>query len=315
MRAVRNASLTTSRNEAAAGYSQMTNVHCTLSNALSHIRHCLALFCMAGLLLRGSPTAGAELFYMDHDLLTSKYVGPVGPLVISGEIEPGDYDRLLKKILDDENRFMAQNKVILASNGGDVEESIKIAGLLQSMFTAVTIGPQTGECVGACFLIYAAAVRRATDAGHLIGLHRPALIDSLSASLSPVEAAALEDRALSQVRAFLAANDVPDGLLAEMFRRSADEVYWLSEQDEKALGYMSPSFHQYLAAKCAWDDAVERGVYAGQRPFADLQQMLACRDRLTQEAARKVLADAVKARSPRDKSGAGKNMAGKNSSH
>jgi hypothetical protein len=255
--------------------------------------HCVAA-CWVALLLVSASARAAELFYMDHDLLTGKYVGPEGPLVISGEIIPGDYDRLLNKILDDENRFMAENKLILASDGGDVREAIKIAAFVKSMFTGVSVGPQTGRCVGACFLIYASANQRATDGERLIGVHRPSLVDSLSASLSPADAAILEGKALDQVRAFLIQNDVPDYLVEEMFKRAANDVYWLSEHDEQALGKKSPSFEKYLAAKCKWDDAIEREAYGGRRPFRDLTDMYACRLRVTQPAARKVLEQARK---------------------
>lgn len=241
-----------------------------------------------------APVHGAEIFYMDHDLLTSKYVGPVGPLVISGDINPGDYERLVARITGDENRFLSQNKIIVASNGGDVGEAIKVALLIQSMYSEVTVGPQTGPCLGACFLIYVAAERRATDGEKLIGLHRPTLIDSLSATLSPEKAAELESRAIAQVRAFLVANDVPDYLMEEMFNRTSHEVYWLSEQDEKTLGFKSAAFRQYLKAHCAWDESLEKDVYAGKRQFAELAEATTCRDRATQADARKALADARK---------------------
>ncbi len=236
---------------------------------------------------------------MDHDLLTGKYVGPVGPLVISGQIDPGDYERLVSKILDDENRFLSQNKIIVASTGGDVGEAIKIALFVRALYSEVTVGPQTGPCIAACFLIYAAADRRATDGERLLGLHRPALIEGLSNSLPPGQAAALEDRALSQVRAFLAANDVPDDLMEEMFRRSPHEVYWLSERDEQRLGFESHAFLQYLRTRCTWEEALQENVYAGKRPFSDLAQAMACRDRAIQAEARKTLDLARKARSVR----------------
>jgi hypothetical protein len=191
------------------------------------------------------PARGAELFYMDHDLLTSQFVGPVGPLVISGDIDPGDYDRLLTKIANDDNRFMRQNTFILASNGGDAGEAIKIARFVASLFAKVSVGPQTGPCVGACLLIYAAAAQRATDGEHLLGMHRPAL----PGSASPTAAAALEDGALARERAFLAASAVPDDLLEAMFRRSATDVYWLSSHDEQALGDKSPAFRRLLTEK------------------------------------------------------------------
>jgi hypothetical protein len=256
--------------------------------------------CVIALAFMQVPVRGAELFYMDHDLLTSQFVGPVGPLVISGDIDPGDYDRLLTKIAADDNRFLRQNTVILASNGGDAGEAIKIARFVSSLFAKVSVGPQTGPCVGACFLIYAAAAQRATDGEHLLGMHRPALAGSPA---SPTAADALEDGLLARERAFLMANTVPNDLLEAMFRHSATEVYWLSSHDEQALGDKSPAFRRFLTQKCAWSDSLERDVYAGKKPFKDLTAVLACRDRLTLPAARRALAAALAEKSTRDRGG------------
>src|SRR5258707_14805837 len=104
-------------------------------------------FVSFALILFGTPVFGADFFYMDHDPFTDRYVGPVGPLVISGEIMPGDYDQLLSKITGDENRFLALNKVILASDGGDVAEALKIARLVKSLYSEVIVGTLTGRCV------------------------------------------------------------------------------------------------------------------------------------------------------------------------
>jgi hypothetical protein len=231
----------------------------------------------------------AEIFYMDHDEVTAHYVGPVGPLVISGEIDAGDYGRLLQKIGADENRFLTQNRIILASNGGDVAEAIKIARLLQAMFTEVSVSPQAGPCVGACFLIYAAAAERAADAEHLIGLHRPRLLESVANSLPAADAAAMEERALSQVRAFLQDNDVPQDIQGSMLAPGSTGVQWLTARDAERLGGMSLSFRRFLVAHCAWNAALERDVSAGRRPFTDAVPMLTCRARSTPPLARKAL--------------------------
>src|SRR5258706_14097069 len=128
------------------------------------------------------PCVGAELFYMDHNPFTNEYVGPTGPLVISGEIIPGDYDRLLSRILEDEDRFLAQNKIILASDGGDVVEALKIARLIKSLFTEVIVGPLTGRCVSACFFIYAAAIQHVTAGERLHGIIRTYIATTSSVS-------------------------------------------------------------------------------------------------------------------------------------
>ena len=243
--------------------------------------------CTFALFLVSMRSPGAELFYMDHDPFTDRYVGPVGPLVISGEIAPGDYDRLLSKIIDEESRFLLQNKIILASDGGDVAESMRIAALVRSLFTEVSVGPLTGRCVSACFFIYAAAGQRAVDGARLIGINRPFLdSDGTSATTDPAIA---ETRALMQVRAFLAENAVPNYLVEEMFRHASDDAYWLTADDEKKLGYRSPSFDRYLQEKCAWEEGMERDVLAGKRSLDDLKQMLQCRALATHADAHKAL--------------------------
>jgi hypothetical protein len=256
--------------------------------------------CKVALILVAAPSLGAEVFYMDHDPYTDKYVGPVGPLVFSGEIAAGDYDRLLSKILEDQNRFLAQNKIILASDGGDVAEALKIAGLVKSLFAGIIVGPLTGRCVSACFFIYAAAGQREADGDRLIGINRPYIVDSEAQPASPPDAANVESKALLQVRVFLRENAVPDYLVDEMFRRASDDAYWLSADDEKNLGVRSQWFSQFLAAKCAWDDKTERDAYAGKRSVDDLKQMLACRERVTRDAAHKVLLLALPQKPPRD---------------
>jgi ATP-dependent protease ClpP protease subunit len=248
--------------------------------------------CTIALFLLSIPSRGAELFYMDHDPFTDRYVGPIGPLVISGEIASGDFDRLLSKILDDESRFMLQNKIILASDGGDVAESMRIAALIKSLFTGVVVGPLTGRCVSACFFIYAAAGQREADGARLIGINRPYLVES-DAGSQKSDPAIAETRGLMQVRAFLSENAVPNYLVDEMFRHASDDAYWLSADDEKNLGYRSPSLDRYLKAKCAWDESMERDVLAGKRSIDDLKQMLKCRDLSTSADAHKALLQAA----------------------
>lgn len=244
-----------------------------------------AALCNVALFLAGTPCLGAELFYLDHDPFTAEYVGAVGPLVISGEIVPGDYERLLSKITGDERRFLALNKIILASDGGDVAEAVRIAGLVKSLFTQVIVGPLTGRCVSACFFIYAAAVQREADGERLVGINRPFISDSdETAAVAPAEG-----RALAQVRVFLRENAVPNYLVDEMFRRASDDAYWLSDEDEKNLGLRSQAFIRYLRDKCAWDENIERDTYAGRRPLDELTQKLKCRARVTQADAHEAL--------------------------
>jgi hypothetical protein len=250
--------------------------------------------CALVLLVSTGPATAAELFYMDRDSFDDHYTGPVGPLVLSGEIVPGDYAKLLARIAEDPDRFLDRNKLILASSDGNAAEAIKIGRLIRSLYTGVIVGPLTGRCAGACFLIFAAASERGTDGDNLLGIHRVGLAGSEWASKPTTEAALLEDGLQTPVRDFLLENEVPGDLIEELFKHLPTDVYWLNEQDEQTLGAKSPAFRKFLAKNCAWDDALEKAVNKGER-LAEMKALSLCRTRVTLPAARKALAQALKA--------------------
>jgi hypothetical protein len=249
--------------------------------------------CALALLVSTGPATAAELFYMDRDSFNNQYIGPVGPLVLSGEIVPGDYAKLLARIAEDPDRFLDRNKLILASSDGNVTEAIRIGRLLRSLYTGVSVGPLTGRCVGACFLIYAAASERGTDGENLLGIHRVGLAESEWVSKPTSEAALLEDSLQTPARDFLVENEVPSDLIEELFKHLPTDVYWLTEHDEQMLGAKSPSFQKFLAKNCAWDDTLEKAVYRGER-LEEMKALSVCRTRVTLPAARKALAQALK---------------------
>ena len=247
---------------------------------------CIASLLLSGVLtFAGSGARAAEIFYMDHDPSSNEFTGPVGPLVLSGEIEPGDYARLLAKIAESEDRFLADHRIILAVDGGEVSEIVNIANLVRATFTEVVVGPLTGSCLGECFLIYAAAAERGTDRGHLLGLYRPQGAGDSSAASVP--------DAPARVRAYLEENAVPGYLIEELFKHGPADAYWLSVRDEENLGAKSLSFKQLLSAKCGWSEELEHAVYRGEKPMADLKAIWTCQERLTRPAARYVLDTAL----------------------
>jgi hypothetical protein len=257
----------------------------------------LALVCTI-FLLAGAFARSAELYYLDRDAFNNEYVGPVGPLVLSGEITPGDYDRLLAKIAEDDKRFLSQNKLILASNEGNATEAMKIARLVKALYTQVVVGPLTGRCAGACFLIYAAAVERGTDGENLLGVTRPGLAESEWVGRPTTEAALLEDSMQGPVRDFLVENEVPPDLVEQVFQRPSTDVYWLTDNDETALGSKSRAFAKFLEKNCQWTDGLDKAVFRGERPFEDLKAFTDCRARMIRPEARKALALALKAAAP-----------------
>ena len=261
---------------------------------------CGAAGCALAVLVSASPAAAAELFYLDRDPFNNQYTGPVGPLVLSGEIVPGDYTKLLARIAEDPERFLERNKLFLASSDGNAAEAIKIAKLLRALYTEVIVGPLTGRCEGACFLIYAAASERGTDGDNLLGIHRVGLAESEWASRPTSEAALIEDGLQMPVRDFLTENEVPSDLVDELFKHLPTEVYWLTDHDEERLGVKSAAFQKFLAKNCAWDDALEKAVFRGER-LDEMRTFSACRMRVTLPAARKALAQALKEKALEEK--------------
>jgi hypothetical protein len=70
-------------------------------------------------------------------------------LLLTGEIRPGDYERFRAFMRVNLDRYKKQDRVVLVeSEGGDVSEAIKIAGLLKAMYARVWV-PKI--CASACF--------------------------------------------------------------------------------------------------------------------------------------------------------------------
>ena len=205
---------------------------------------------------------GAELYYLDRDAFNNEYVGPVGPLVLSGEIVPGDYERLLAKIAEDDKRFLSQNKLILASSQGNAAEAMKIARLVKSLYTQVVVGPLTGRCAGACFLIYAAAVERGTDGENLLGREPTRDSPNRNGSVGPPrKPRLLEDGMQAPVRDFLVENEVPAGPgRASLSSARARMSTGCPKARRTALGSKSPAFEKFLAKNCKWTDGLEKAV-------------------------------------------------------
>jgi hypothetical protein len=239
---------------------------------------------MAALLL--APTSFAAKFFYSSTNPYGKRVADnqYGFLVMSGDIVVGDYDRLLSLISINPEEFLARNTMILASNGGDVDEALKIAKLVNAALTLVWVSPVYGHCVSACFLIYVSANQRIAEKEDLLGIHRPYLENARMAALSPAEARSAETGILQVARKYLQEKEVPSYLIEEMFRRASNEVYWLSIADIEQVGEFSSWFHQYSVAKCGMRTGETKEYY---------DRVVACQDAAIAPAAKKVLFQAM----------------------
>ena len=183
-------------------------------------------------LVSTGPATAAELFYMDRDSFNNQYTGPGGPLVLSGEIVPGDYAKLLARIAEDPDRFLDRNKLILASSDGNAAEAIKIARLLRSLYT----GGDRRAAHRALRRRLLPHLCRCERARH--GWRKPARHPSRRAGriasgcrCPPPRRRSSRTSLQAPVRDFLADNEVPRDSIDELFKHPPTDIYWLTEHD------------------------------------------------------------------------------------
>ena len=129
----------------------------------------------------GGNAACCRCFDARRDLGTCSCNG-----LLSGDIVKGDYERVATFLDAHRPKMFALN-----SNGGDVDEALKIGRLFRK-FLVLTLVPTKssycgGEdctCASACALIWFGGVNR----GGTVGLHRPRPTDPMFGKLSPVDA-------------------------------------------------------------------------------------------------------------------------------
>jgi len=240
-------------------------------------------FFLAILLIFGTPllASALEIGYSNVNPFTGRVDATEG-LLLRGEIVPGDYAQLIQLVKRDSLRFWQAKGVILASQGGDIQEALRIARFVKGTYTMVWVGEALGPCVSACFFIYSAAVRR--DAGaSTLGIHRPYLHPSRLKSMSAPEVEATQKKVFQEARRYLESQDVPTNLIDKMFQYASTDVYWLTRVEiEEQLGRSPPWYEQFLIARCGFDKAIERKYWATQDKEAlkHLSSAHSCGDRL-----------------------------------
>jgi hypothetical protein len=210
-------------------------------------------------------------------------------VLLKGEILPGDLERLIQFAVHNAID-LANEYFILSSPGGDVSEALKIGELVKSLYVTVWVGPDTGQCASACFIIFASAVNRYALTG-LVGIHRPYVDRTRLRLLSPKNVEALENKALLDAENYLHQLRVPSYLVDKMFQHASSEIYWLSNEDlVSELGTRPAWYEEFLIARCGFDKEGEQRYMRDPAAFGDvLRNMLIpveqCGERLTRSEA------------------------------
>jgi hypothetical protein len=186
--------------------------------------------------------------------------------MLRGEIRPGDYNYLLDVLRKDPVTFLINRVLVLSTPGGDVEEAIKIGRLVKAVYGHVEVGPATGKCTSAGFLIFASGATHDAEPG-TVGIHRPYVDPRRLTSLSPSQAVALQNDAFRRARSYLQELQIPTSLVDTMFQRASSEVYWLSLAELKdQIGHYAPWYEEFLIAKCGLDKAVTKEYFNTANP-------------------------------------------------
>lgn len=121
-------------------------------------RAAFALF--ASLLLNAMAPAGAA------DIVAHRQ-----GVLIQGNIQKGDYAKIVQFVRHPDNFGRFARFVFLDSPGGDLAETVKIAHLLEQSHAATHV--QSGaRCYSACFILWMSGVSRNVSQGGALGVHR-----------------------------------------------------------------------------------------------------------------------------------------------
>lgn len=183
-------------------------------------------------------------------------LNPMGPgqvgssaLVLKGDIENGDFVKLIKFLKKNPQPFITDRFMVLASNGGDLEEALKISDFIKNSYPSVFIGTTNGRCVSACFFLTASAPQRLWTEG-LLGIHRPYLNFELHKKLSVTEIQKIEKNVFGFARSYLTELEVSTFLIDKMFSTSSSETYYVKRNEFSEYSYF---FEQLMIARCQYD--------------------------------------------------------------
>lgn len=203
-------------------------------------------------------------------------------LKISGPIEPGDYQKLLRSLRVRENMAALMVGVSLNSPGGNVSEAFKIADLIEKLYTTTNVA-DGNSCASSCIVLYAAGASRLIGRNGRLGVHRVTLDSpdlSVSRTTTPVKAAT------RNVESYLRDRGIPRKILDKMNETSSSDIYWITMRwliEEDLYGAISyqPRFID-IASKTCGPDPIALAMRDNTRPTEQLKgklnEWLACID-------------------------------------
>ncbi len=208
-------------------------------------------------LLFSQNSAAAEL----KEIKTSKTI------IFEGDIEEGDYEKLLNFILE---KGVTYRTIYLASKGGNASEAMKIGRLIRALNYKTETGESSPQgnvcykqikqenctCLSSCPLIYLSGVKRFGDT---LGVHRIYLNHENLKKLSLDDAKNLSQYLEVATEKYLEEMGSPRSLSEKMQSAASDNIVLLDKEyvASNLSGYIH-GYDEYLIATCGSSVAVHR---------------------------------------------------------
>jgi hypothetical protein len=189
-----------------------------------------------------------------------------GLVVMKGNIETGDYEKLRRFITEGDGT----SSLYLASPGGNVAEAMRIGRLVRALRLETQIPGRARDeeiivpksiqkedfmCASACFFIFVAGVHRIiyldVEDEPLLGVHRPFLTDKDLKALGADEAIQSTNQLRAFIERYLKDMDVPAKYADLLFSVPKDQVRWITgtEFGSDLRGFM-PALKDWMDARC-----------------------------------------------------------------
>jgi len=213
----------------------------------SYIRIWLVILTLI-LALAPTEAISAELkVLVSHDDTGEKPFHKKCHINITGIFEKGDadeFERLLKRIKQRRQTIEFAN---LNSNGGDVNEAMKIGRMIRQNVIRTQVF--SGDfCESACFFVWASGAERLTSDSS-IGVHRPRFKKEYFKGLSANEAEHKYLEMANVVRDYLEDMNIPNHVIESMFNQSSNSILYLDSSNLKKLRKV-PFFDEWVIANC-----------------------------------------------------------------
>lgn len=204
---------------------------------------------------------GADIRSFTHS--SDSYRG----VVIEGDIESGDFDKLIKLIRDNSGHI---GTVYLFSPGGDYHEAMRIGRAIRSLELASMVpmrdssgrpacstssfvqrpnDPNNCTCASACFFVHIGSIHRG---GTFLMVHRPYFTKGRFGNLSEVNAKKAFDALQNSARDYMHTMGVPRHIQEDVLGTPSDRGLVLDEKTIKTYFWGTlPHRHEWIKNKCS----------------------------------------------------------------